>query len=209
MEIEVFTKDGAQTGRKLKLSKSVFGIEPNEHVMYMAVKTQRTNMRQGTAATKTRSLVAGGGKKPWKQKGRGTARAGSTRSPIWRGGGIIHGPQPIHYEHQLPRKVKRLARRSALSARMKDEAIKVLEDFKVEEAKTREIAGFMKNFGLSETKTLLLVPEYDANMVQASRNIANLNVQIATDASTHDLLNCSALLIMESAVKKLEGSLKS
>ncbi len=209
MEIEVFNKQGVNTGRKIKLADSVFGIEPNEHAIYLAVKAQMTNERQGTVATKTRGEVSGGGRKPWRQKGRGTARAGSTRSPIWRHGGTAHGPQPIDYEHRLPKKVKRLARKSALSAKVKDEAIKVLEDFKLEEVKTREMAGLLQNFGLSDTKTLLLLPEYDADMLRASRNIANLKVQIATDASTYDLLDCNSLLIMESAVKKLEGSLKS
>jgi len=209
MELEVFSPKGDATGRKVKLSSQVFGIEPNEHVMYLAVKTQSANDRQGTAATKTRAMVSGGGKKPWKQKGRGTARSGSSRSPVWRGGGTTQGPQPIDYEHDLPRKVKRLARISALSAKMKDEAIKILEDFKLEQPKTKEIFQVLQNLGLAESKTLILMPAYDADMVRASRNIGNLKVQIATDASTSELLGCGALLIMESAIKKLEGSLKS
>ncbi len=209
MELEVYKKDGELAGRKVKLSAKVFGIEPNEHAVYLAVKTQQANERQGTAATKTRSLVSGGGKKPWKQKGRGTARSGSSRSPIWRGGGTAHGPQPIDYNHDLPQKVKRLARKSVLSAKVKEEAVKILEDFSIEEAKTREIFQVLKNLGLAEAKTLILLPGYDATVLRASRNIANLKVQIATDASTVELLDCSTLLIMESAITKLEGSLKS
>jgi len=209
MELEVFTKEGASAGRKVKVSNSVFGVEPNEHVMYLAVKTQAINARQGTAATKTRAMVSGGGKKPWKQKGRGTARSGSTRSPIWRGGGTTQGPQPIDYNQELPKKVKRIARKSALSAKMKDEAIKVLEDFKLEQAKTQEVFKVLKNFDLTGSKTLILLPEYDAEWIRASRNINNLKVQIATDASVTELLDCQALLIMESAIKKIEGSLKS
>jgi large subunit ribosomal protein L4 len=209
MKLEVYKKDGALAGREVELSESVFGVEPNQHVVYLAVKTNATNLRQGTVATKTRSLVSGGGKKPWKQKGRGTARSGSSRSPIWRGGGTAHGPQPVAYEQKLPRKVKRLARISALSAKVKDAAVKVLEDFSVEEVKTREMAQVLKAFGLAEAKTLILLPGYDANVLRASRNIANLKVQVATDASTMELLDCKALLIMESAIKKLEGSLQS
>ncbi len=209
MELEVYKKDGELAGRKVKLSAKVFGIEPNEHAIYLAVKTQQANERQGTVATKTRGLVSGGGKKPWKQKGRGTARSGSSRSPIWRGGGTAHGPQPIDYNHLLPKKVKRLARMSVLSAKVKEEAVKVLEDFSVEEVKTREMSLVLKNLGLAEAKTLMLLPGYDDKVLRASKNIANLKVQIATDASTVDLLDCSALLIMESAITKLEGSLKS
>ncbi|HOH08717.1 MAG TPA: 50S ribosomal protein L4 [bacterium] len=209
MKLQVYKKDGALAGREIELSESVFGVEPNEHVIYLAVKTNLTNLRQGTVATKTRALVSGGGKKPWKQKGRGTARSGSSRSPIWRGGGTAHGPQPVVYEQKLPRKVKRLARISALSAKLRDEAIKVLEDFSVAEVKTREVAQVLKSFGLAESKTLILLPGYDADMLRASRNIANLKVQIATDASTRELLDCKALLIMESALTKLEGSLQS
>ncbi|HNW61060.1 MAG TPA: 50S ribosomal protein L4 [bacterium] len=209
MKLEVYKKDGALSGREVELADSVFGIEPNTHVIYLAVKTQATNQRQGTVATKTRGLVSGGGKKPWKQKGRGTARSGSSRSPIWRGGGTAHGPQPVAYELKLPRKVKRLARISALSARVKDEAVKVLEDFTLEAVKTREMAQVLKAFNLAEAKTLILLPEYDASVLRASRNIANLKVQVATDASTTELLDCKALLIMESAIKKLEGSLQS
>ena len=157
MKLQVYKKDGALAGREIELSESVFGVEPNEHVIYLAVKTNLTNLRQGTVATKTRALVSGGGKKPWKQKGRGTARSGSSRSPIWRGGGTAHGPQPVVYEQKLPRKVKRLARISALSAKLRDEAIKVLEDFSVAEVKTREVAQVLKSFGLSESKTLILL----------------------------------------------------
>lgn len=209
MKLEVYKKDGASAGREVELADGVFGVEPNQHVIYLAVKTNAINLRQGTAATKTRGMVSGGGKKPWKQKGRGTARSGSSRSPIWRGGGTAHGPQPVAYEQKLPRKVKRLARISALSAKVKDAAVTVLEDFSLEAVKTREMAQVLKAFKLDEAKTLILLPGYDADILRASRNIANLKVQVATDASTTELLDCKALLIMESAIKKLEGSLQS
>lgn len=209
MKLEVYKKDGALAGREVELADTIFGAEPNKHVIYLAVKTNLTNMRQGTVATKTRAMVSGGGKKPWKQKGRGTARSGSSRSPVWAGGGTAHGPQPVVYEQKLPRKVKRLARISVLSAKVKDAELKVLEDFTVEQIKTKEVAQVLKNFGLADSKTLILLPGHDANLLRASRNIANLRVQIATDASTRELLDCKALLIMESAIKKLEGSLQS
>jgi len=209
MEFEVYKNTGEPTGRTIKVSNKIFGAEPNEHVVYLAVQSQRTNERQGTAATKTRSMVSGGGRKPWRQKGRGTARAGTIRSPLWRGGGTTHGPRPHDYIFKVPKKIKRLARISVLSARAKESAIKVLEDFTLEQAKTKEMYSVLKGFGLENTKTLILLPEYDPKVLLASRNIKNLNVSIATDASTYDLLNCKTLLITESAIKKLEGALKS
>ncbi len=209
MELEVYKYTGESAGRKIKVADQVFAAEPNEHAVYLAVQSQRTNSRQGTASTKTRSMVSGGGRKPWRQKGRGTARAGTIRSPIWKGGGTAHGPQPKEYNFKLPKKVKRLARISVLSAKAQESALKVLEDFKLEEAKTKSMASMLKGFGLDNAKTLMLLSEYDENILLASRNIRNLKVVIATDASTYDLLNCKALLITESAIKKLEGTLAS
>jgi len=205
MELEVYTKQGIASGRKIKVSKKVLGVDINEHAVYLAVQAYMTNNRQGTASTKTRSIVSGGGRKPWKQKGRGTSRSGTNRSPIWRGGGIVHGPLPHPYNFKLPNKVNRLARLSALSVKYKDEQLKVVEDFSLENAKTREIYTVLKNFGVEDTKTLVLLPEYDLNMLIASRNIKNLKILMAKDASVYDLLDCKALLVMESAVKKLGG----
>lgn len=209
MKLQVYTKDGELAGRSITVSKEVFGAEPNEHAVYLAVNSQRTNSRQGTHSTKTRSMVSGGGKKPWKQKGRGTARAGSTRSPLWRGGGIIHGPQPHEYNYKVAKRVKKLARISVLSAKTRDEQIKVLEDFTVEQIKTKEMFSVIKAFGLENMKTLLLVPEYNKDILLASRNIKNLKVAMAESASTYDLLDCKTLLVMESSVKKLEGVLNA
>ena len=205
MELEVYTKEGTASGRKIKVSKKVFGVEINEHTVYLAVQSYMTNNRQGTAATKTRSMVSGGGRKPWKQKGRGTARAGTSRSPIWKGGGVVHGPQPHPYNFTISKKANKLARLSVLSSKYKDEHIKVVEDFSSDNAKTRDVFTVLKNFGIEATKTLVLLPEYDANMLLASRNIKNLKILIAQDASPYDLLACKTLLVMESAVKKLEG----
>lgn len=209
MELQVYTKQGTPAGRSIEVSNEVFGVEPNDHAVYLAVQAQMTNSRHGTSATKTRSMVSGGGKKPWKQKGRGGARAGTIRSPLWRGGGIIHGPQPHPYSYQLPKKVKSLARVSVLSAKAKDEQLKVVEDFTVENAKTKDMAEILKKFNLRSTKTLFLLPEYDTQFHRASRNIKNLKVAKASDVSTYDLLDCTTVLILESAVKKLEGFMKS
>jgi large subunit ribosomal protein L4 len=209
MELQVYTKQGTPTGRSIEVSNEIFNAEPNEHAVYLAVQAQMTNSRHGTAATKTRSMVSGGGKKPWKQKGRGGARAGTIRSPLWRGGGIMHGPQPHPYTYHLPKKVKLLARVSVLSAKTKDEQLKVVEDFTIENAKTKEMATILKKFSLQATKTLFLLPEYDSQLHRASRNIKNLKIAKASDVSTYDLLGCKTVLILESAVKKLEGLMKS
>jgi len=209
MELPVYTKEGKEAGRTVEVSEAVFAVEPNEHAVYLAVNAQQTNLRQGTRATKTRTDVSGGGKKPWKQKGRGTARSGSSRSPIWRGGGTVHGPKPQDFDFRLPLKVKRLARKSVLSAKVKEDGIRVVEDFSLEQAKSKEVAVVLKRFGLTGEKTLLLLPEYDEKFWQASRNIKNLQVHIAKDASAYDLLRCRTLLVMESAIKKLEGPFTS
>ena len=209
MELEVFTKTGSPTGRKITVSDRIFDAQPNEHAVYLAIQSQMTNKRQGTASVKSRSMVAGGGRKPWRQKGRGVARAGTTRSPIWRGGGIIHGPNPHPYSYKLPKKMKQLARISVLSTKTRDDQLKVLEDFSIEKSKTKEMAAILKDFGLGEIKTLILTTEHDPQIQLASRNIKNLNVTMATDASTYELLDCRALLIMESAIEKFEGLLQS
>lgn len=209
MELEVYTKQGSSAGRKINVPDAVFAAEPNEHAVYLAVQAQRTNSRQGTRATKGRSQVSGGGKKPWKQKGRGTARSGSSRSPIWRGGGTVFGPQPIDFKYKLPKKVKKLARISVLSAKAKDDQIKIMEDFTFDAAKTKEMANVISGFGLEGTRTLVLVPDYDENVYLASRNIKNVTVAKASDASTYDLIGAKTLLIMEGAIEKLEGVLLS
>ena len=207
MELKVYTKQGALAGRSIDVPDNIFAVEPNEHVVYLAVQSQRTNSRQGTRATKSRSMVSGGGRKPWKQKGRGTARAGTNRSPIWRGGGTVFGPKQQDFNYKLPKKVKKLARISVLSDKAKNERVKILENFTIDEAKTKEMFGVLKGFELTGSKTLVLVPEYDEKILLASRNIKNLKVAMAADASTYELLDCQTLLIMEGAIEKLEGVL--
>jgi len=206
MESVVYKIDGSPTKEKVQLPKHVFGVEPNTHAIYLAVKAQATNSRQGTAATKTRSMVSGGGRKPWRQKGRGVARAGSTRSPLWVGGGRVFGPHPREYEMRLPRKVKRLARVSAYSDKAQSEAVMVVEDFKLEQGKTREMFAILKSLGVEKEKTLLLLNEHDSTVVRAGRNIPLLNIKVATTESTYDLLNCKKVIIQKSALDKLAGA---
>ena len=207
MELEVYKQDGVSTGKTVKLSEKVFGIEPNTHAIYQEVRVHMVNRRQGTAASKTRSAVRGGGSKPWRQKGRGTARAGTRRSPLWVGGGVTFGPSPHDYKFRVPKKMKRLARISALSVKAHEESIRLVENFKIESGKTKHMFNILKGMELDSTKVLLLIPEVDSQTIQACRNIPNLQVRIAENVSTYDILNCRTLLIQENALVKLEGSL--
>jgi len=209
MKLKIYKQDGEPSTKTAKLSDEIFGIEPNTHAIYQDIRVFMASRRQGTAASKNRSAVRGGGRKPWRQKGRGTARAGTIRSPLWVGGGTAFGPTPHEYKLKLPKKVKRLARKSALSAKVRDEAIKLIENFSIESGKTKEMFAILKAMGLDSAKTLMLVPELDPQTLQACRNIPNLQVRIADAASTYDIMNCHTLLIQENAVSKLEGSLMS
>lgn len=208
MELKVFKIDGSASGDKVKLPAHVFSVASNEHAVYLAVKAQNANSRQGSAATKTRTMVRGGGRKPWRQKGRGVARAGSIRSPLWVGGGRIFGPHPRDYKMQLPKKVKSLARAAVYSDKAKNDKIKLVEDFKLQEAKTKEMFGILKSLGLDGRKTLLLTSEYDAKIVRAGRNIPKFEVRVAASESTYDLLNCDSLVIQKGAVDKISGAFK-
>jgi large subunit ribosomal protein L4 len=208
MELAIYNKDGQASGKKAKLPKAIFGAELNQHAVYLAVKSYRANQRQGTADTKVRSMVSGGGKKPWRQKGRGVARAGTIRSPLWVGGGRVFGPHPRDYAMQIPKKVNRLARLSIYSDKFKNSQITVIEDFKLENAKTKEMYAILKSLGLENTKTLMLLAEYDPLVLRAGRNLPKLNIKVAATESTYDLLNCERLLIQESALTKISGVLK-
>ncbi len=208
MKVDVFAIDGTKSAEAIELPASIFEVKPNDHAIYLAVKAQMTNSRRGTAATKNRALVAGGGKKPWRQKGRGTARAGSIRSPLWKGGGTIFGPQPHPYIMKVNKKVKRLARKSALTYRAKDGNVVVVEDFGVDSGKTRDMFGILKNLNLNDKKVLLLVPDSNEKLWLASRNIYKLNVREAQNASTYDLLDNDVILIQKSAIGKLQEVLE-
>jgi large subunit ribosomal protein L4 len=209
MKVEVYSKDGRKSGRSVELPDAIFGAEPNEHAVYLAVKAQRANARQGTHKTKTRSEVSGGGKKPWKQKGRGVARAGSTRSPVWVGGGRVFGPRPRDYSQGINKKVKKLARISVLSSKVKNNQVVVVEDFTIASGKTRDMAEILKGFAANDTKSLFLIPQQDAMLYRASRNIAKLKVQPGDVVSTYELLDCQKLFIQEGAIAKIAGVLQA
>ncbi len=203
MKLEVYKIDGAASGKAVTLPKEVFDVTPNDHVIYQDVRRIMTNRRQGTVATKNRALVRGGGKKPWRQKGRGTARAGTTRSPIWVGGGRVFGPQPRDFEMKLTKKMMRLARVSAYTYKAKDAKVVVVEDFKLEQPKTKAMFQILKSLNLQDQKVLLLTSEYDPLVLRAGRNIPNLIIRQATDATTYDILNCETLLIQQQAIEKI------
>jgi large subunit ribosomal protein L4 len=206
MQVDVYRKDGTPSGEKIDLPEGVFGVEPNDHVMWLSVKAYLAHQRQGTAKTKNRWEVSGGGKKPWRQKGRGTARAGSIRSPLWVGGGNVHGPQPRTYDLKVTRKVGQLARKSALSYKIKAQELRVVEDFTFPEIKTKQMAALLKAFNLDSSRALLLTPSSDQNVVKSGRNIPKCAVMIADLASTYDILNNKMVLIQKSAVTSIVSS---
>jgi len=200
MKIEIYKIDGTLAGRQIELNPKVFDIQPNDHAIYLAVKVYLANQRQGTAKTKERSEVRGGGRKPWRQKGTGRARAGSIRSPLWIGGGTVFGPKPRDYELKLPKKVKLLARLSALTYKAKSNQIVVVEDFNFDQPKTKEMFNIVKALNLNDKKTLLLTGSYNKNLYLSGRNIPKFNVLEAQKASTYDILNNKILLLQESAL---------
>ncbi|MBT8379373.1 MAG: 50S ribosomal protein L4 [Ignavibacteria bacterium] len=203
MKIDIYKIDGKTSGEKIELADDIFGIEPKDHVLYLAVKAYLANQRQGTHKAKERSEVRGGGRKPWRQKGRGTARAGTTRSPIWTGGGTTFGPRPRDYTQKLPRKVKQLARKSALSSKAKEKQIIVVEDFTFEQPKTKEFASILNSFDLNGKKVLLLTGKTDKNVYKSGRNIPKVNIMEASKASTYNILNNQLLMLQKSAVEEL------
>ncbi len=209
MELEVYKKDGTKSGEKVTLPPEIFEITPNDHAIYQAIRSLQANQRQGTHKVKPRNEVRGGGKKPYRQKKTGRARAGTIRSPLWVGGGSIFGPQPHDYVVKLPAKVKTLARKSALSYKAKDQAIMVIEDFTIGAPKTKEMASVLKALSLTGKKTLFLTPKTDQAIFKSGRNIARLNIREADKASTFDILNNQVLLIQKSAVEVLQNSLKN
>lgn len=204
MELDVYKKDGSLSGEKITLSPAIFEIEPNDHAIYQAVTTYLANRRQGTHKTKTYGEVSGSGKKLWKQKHTGRARIGAVRSPLWKGGGTIFGPMPRDYSKSLPKKVRQLARKSALSYKVKESAVRIVEDFTLEHPKTRELASVLKALDIAEKRILFLVPKADPMIWKSGRNISRLNVLEAALASTYEILNNQMLVIQKSAVQILE-----
>jgi large subunit ribosomal protein L4 len=207
MKVDIYKKDGTKTGESIDLSEQIFGIEPNDHVIYLAVKAHLANRRQGTHKTKERSEVRGGGKKPWRQKGRGGARAGTSRSPLWVGGGTIFGPKPHSYRQKLNKKVKQLAVKSAFSHKAKAEQIKVIEDFDFETPKTKDFADILRALKIYGKKTLLLTNGTLETVYKSGRNIEKVKVLEANKANAYDVLNNQVLLVQKSAVELIEKTL--
>lgn len=204
MKVDVFNINGEKTGEKVNLPEAIFAAPINEHVVYLDVKAIRANQRQGTHDAKTRSEVRGGGKKPWKQKGRGVARAGTIRSPLWVGGGRVFGPAPRDYSQKVNKKVKKAARRSVLSSRLAENRLTVVDDFSLEAGKTKELLAILQHFEVSNEKVLILTGEVDRALLKASANLPAVSVLRADLASTYDLLWGKRLFIQKSAIGKLE-----
>lgn len=204
MTLDILKIDGSKSGDTIDLSDSIFAIEPNDHAIYLSVKAFLANQRQGTSKSKERGEVRGGGKKPWKQKGRGGARAGTSRSPLWVGGGTIFGPRPRDYRQDLPKKVRRLARKSAFSYKVKDSQLLIVEDFNIEQPKTKEFSKILSALKVSGKKILLLTEANNSNVYKSGRNIPKVKVLEASKASTYDLLNNQILILQKSAVKEIE-----
>ncbi len=201
--VTVHTKGGEKRG-EVALPEVLFGIEPNEHVMYEAVRTYLANQRQGTVKTKGRSEVSGGGRKPWRQKGTGRARVGSTRIPHWRGGGIAFGPEPRDHGMKLPKKIRRLALRSALSFKAAEGEIRMVEDFTLDAISTKAVASILKALGVDDVRVLLVVPEADEKLLRSSRNIPNLDVVLGRELTAYYLLRADVVIMTERALKVVE-----
>lgn len=204
MKIPVFNIEGKDTGKKVDLKDSIFGIEPNDHAIYLDVKHYKANTRQGTHKSKERAEIVGSTRKIKRQKGTGTARAGSIKNPLFRGGGRVFGPQPKDYNFKLNKKVKLLARKSALTYKAKSNSIMVLEDFSLEAPKTREFIGLRKNLKIDGKKSLLVLEKYDRNIALASRNIQESKIILANNLNTYDIMNAGVLIFMESSLNNLQ-----
>ncbi len=207
MELSVLNTQGKATGRKVQLSDAVFGIEPNEHAVYLDVKQHLANQRQGTHKAKERGEVRGSTRKLRKQKGGGGARAGSLRNPLYKGGGRVFGPRPHLYGFKLNKKLKELARKSALSSQAKSQNITVVEDFNFEAPKTKSFLALVDSLELRDEKVLLVLTEQNKNIYLSSRNLEGVKVLTVNELNTYDLLNTNKVVFVESSVKELENTL--
>lgn len=206
MKLDVLKIDGSKAGN-ITADKTVFGIEPNAAVVRQAVLAEMTNMRQGTHASKNRAQVRGGGKKPFKQKGRGMARAGTIRSPLWKGGGTVFGPEPHGYNHKLPKKVSRLARRSVLSNKAAEGKLVVVDDFTLTSHKTSDFISVLTKLDLQNKKVTLLVTGMDENLDKASRNLKDVYLLDAAKVSTYDIIDCDTLVMDKASMTVLTDML--
>lgn len=207
MDINVLDIKGQETGRKVTLSESVFGIEPNDHVIYLDVKQYMADQRQGTHKSKERSEVSGSTRKLGRQKGGGGARRGDINSPVLVGGGRVFGPKPRDYRFKLNKKVKNLARRSALSYKAQEQAILVVEDFNFEAPKTKDFVNIAKNLKVDGKKLILLLPEANKNVFLSARNLQKAHVMVAKDVNTYKILDADVLIVTENSLKAVEGIL--
>ena len=207
MEVSVLNVNGQETGRKVTLNEAIFGIEPNDHVLYLAVKQYLANQRQGTAQSKERSEITGSTRKLIRQKGGGGARRGDIKSPVLKGGGRVFGPKPRDYSQKLNKKVKVLARKSALSYKAQENAIIVVEDFNFEAPKTKDFVNFAKNLKIENAKSLLLLPEVNKNVYLSARNLQRAQVMTATALNAYKVLNADVLVMTEKSLEAIDGIL--
>lgn len=205
MELNVLNIQGKETGKKVVLNDQIFGIEPNDHAIYLDVKQFLANQRQGTSKSKERGEVSGSTRKLKKQKGTGGARAGSIKAPVFRGGGRVFGPRPRNYDFKLNKKVKQLARKSALSYKAKENGIIILEDFNFNAPKTKEFVAIQNNLKINDKKSLFVLSEVNKNIYLSSRNLQGVRVVIASDLTTYDILNASSVVFLEGSLDKIEG----
>ncbi|MFO8099414.1 MAG: 50S ribosomal protein L4 [Salinibacter sp.] len=201
MDVEIVQEDGVEAGRTAALAPSVFGVEPNDHVIWLDVKRIQAHARQGTNKTKERSEVRGSGRKLYRQKGTGNARVGDAQSPIRRGGGRAHGARPRNYDHNLNKKEKRLARRSALSYKAEQDAIRVIEDFSMDHPSTRELNDLLGLLDLDDEKVLLATTEVETEVYRSAQNLSNVNVREVQSVNTVDILDANVVLLQEGALE--------
>ncbi len=208
MEFKIFDKTGKETGETINLSEAIFGIEPNDHAIYLDVKQYQANQRQGTHKAKERAEIAGSTRKIKRQKGTGTARAGSLKSPVFRGGGRIFGPRPRDYHFKLNKKLKRLARKSALSYKAREASITIVDDFVLDTPRTKEYISFLEGFALNTKKTLLITNQNDSNLYLSSRNLQKARVLPSSELSTFEILHADQLIITKSSLSTIETLLQ-
>tara|TARA_B110000495_G_scaffold180426_1_gene174484 strand:+ start:19 stop:645 length:627 start_codon:yes stop_codon:yes gene_type:complete len=205
MELAVYNKSGKATSKKISLSKEIYAIEPNDHAIYMDVRLYLANQRQGTHKAKERAEITGSTRKIKKQKGTGTARAGSIKNPLFKGGGRVFGPRPRNYSFSLNKKLRKLARKSALTYKANDKEITILEDLKFDQPKTKDFLSLMENLKMTDGKTLFVISDNDKNVYLSARNVQAARIMPANQLTTYDILKAKRLVIAEGAIEKIEN----
>ena len=208
MELIVIDRSGKETGKKITLDDSIFGVEPSAHTVYLEVKQHLANKRQGTHKAKERSEIAGSTKKIKKQKGTGTARAGDIKNPLFKGGGRVFGPRPRNYSFKLNKTQKRVAKKSALSQKVKDNALRVMEDFNLDTPKTKDFTQILENLNLLNKKSLFVLGDSNKNVYLSSRNLQGVKVVNFSELTSYDIMNASDLVLFESSVEKIQENLR-